>query len=233
MYKAGKVLFFQLTLMFVPNILFAQSHIVHGVVHAFDSIPLIGAEVMIKSLKQSVFTDSSGIFVAPCNEKDKLKISAYGFSDQKVKIDKKTKIVAVNLSLKGNEALNEEIRASAIGYGYVLDKDKTTATASLRKKEASFSRYNNMYQLLTGQFPGVEVSNGEVIIRGTSSYNSSSAALIVVDGVIMESNILNTLRPMEIKDVYVIKDGSAAVYGSRGANGVLIIETLKGGDVYQ
>ena len=197
--------------MFISNTLFAQSHIVHGVVHAFDSIPLIGAEVMIKSMKQSVFTDSSGIFVAPCNEKDKLKITAYGFSDQKVKINKKTKIVAVNLSLKGNEALNEEIRASAIGYGYVYDKDKTTATESLRKNEASFSRYNTMYQLLSGQFPGVEVSNGEVIIRGTSSFNSSSAALIVVDGIIMGSDILDVLRPVEIKNIYVIKDGSAAV----------------------
>lgn len=233
MFKSGKILLFQLSMMFISNILFAQSHIVHGVVHAFDSIPLIGAEVMIKSIKQSVYTDSSGVFVAPCNEKDKLKITAYGFSDQKVKINKKTKLVAVNLSLKGNAELKEEIRASAIGYGYVLDKDKTTATEGLRKNEASFSRYTNMYQLLTGQFPGVEVSNGEVIIRGTNSLNSSSAALIVVDGVIMESDILNVLRPVGIKNVYVIKDGSAAVYGSRGANGVVLIETNRGGDNVQ
>ena len=231
MLLSRKALLFHVFLMLMSSTMFAQSHIVHGVVNAFDSIPLIGAEVFIKSTKQSVYTDTAGVFVAPCNEKDKLKISASGFSNQNVTISKKIKVVAVNLKLKSAKKIkNEEIRAYAIGYGYVTDRDKTTATESLRKNEASFSRYPTMYDLLTGQFPGVEVTRGEVIIRGTNSLNSSSAALIVVDGVIMESSILNTLRPVEIKDVHVIKDGSAAVYGSRGANGVVLIETLRGGD---
>lgn len=233
MFKLGKTILLLFFFVLATNLLLAQSHIINGVVHAFDSIPLIGAKVTVKSTKQEIRTDSSGVFVAACNEKDKLIISANGFSNQKVKISSKIRIVAVNLSLKANRELEEEMRASAIGYGYVLEKNKTTATESLSKNEASFSRYGNMYELLSGQFPGVEVSSGEVIIRGTNSLRSSSAALIVVDGVIMESDILRTLRPMEVKDVHVIKDGSAAIYGSRGANGVILIETRKGGDVYR
>ena len=231
MYKIGKVLLFHVYFIFASNILFAQSHVVHGVVHAFDSIPLIRAEVKVKSTKQSVLTDTLGNFVIVCNSKDKIKITANGFSNQNIKITEKIKLVAVNLKLKpGGKKQSEEIRKYAIGYGYVSERDKTTATESLRKNEASFSRYADMYELIRGQFTGVVVTNGEIIIRGVNSFNRSSAALIVVDGVIMESDILRILRPIEVKDVHVIKDGSAAVYGSRGANGVVIIETRRGGD---
>jgi TonB-dependent SusC/RagA subfamily outer membrane receptor len=103
----------------------------------------------------------------------------------------------------------------------------------LAKNEASFSRYSNIFEMIQGQFPGVEVRNQEIIIRGNDSFHLSSAALIVLDGVIVESDILQNLRPVEVKNISVIKDGSAAVYGSRGANGVVIIETRKGGDVAQ
>ncbi|MBT6765191.1 MAG: TonB-dependent receptor plug domain-containing protein, partial [Prolixibacteraceae bacterium] len=64
----------------------------------------------------------------------------------------------------------------------------------------------------------------------TTSFNSSSAALIVLDGVISDASILNTISPIEVKSIDVLKDGGAAIYGSRGANGVVIIETKKGGD---
>ena len=232
MYKISKFFLVLVYFMFVSNMLKAQDHIIQGVVHAFDSIPLIGAEIMVKSTKQSFFTDSTGNVVIFCNSKDKLKVRANGFSNQNIKINEKIKLVAVNLKLKpGKKKQSEGMQAYAIGYGHVSERDKTTATESLRKNEASFSRYNDMYDLIRGQFAGVEVTmNGEIIIRGTSSFNSSSTALIVVDGVIMDGDILNILSPVQIKNIYVIKDGSAAIYGSRGANGVLIIETLRGGD---
>ena len=211
--------------------LYSQERMIYGVVHAFDSIPLTGAEIYIKSTKQSVFTDAQGNFSAPCNFKDRIEVKEKGFDSKKVKINDKIKIVAINLRLQSAAKMTEEeLRIYAIGYGHVLEKDKTTATESLRKNESSFSRYGDMYELIRGQFAGVEVTNSGIIIRGSNSLNSSSAALIVVDGVIMESDILRVLRPVNIKNVRVIKDGSAAIYGSRGANGVVIIETNKGGD---
>jgi TonB-dependent SusC/RagA subfamily outer membrane receptor len=76
----------------------------------------------------------------------------------------------------------------------------------------------------------VQIVNGEIIIRGKNSLNSSSAALIVVDGVPSDYNVLNSIPPVQVKSINVIKDGSSAIYGSRGANGVVLIETKKGGD---
>ena len=207
--------------------LFSQERIIYGIVNMYDSIPLIGAEVYVRSNKQTVFTDSVGRFTIYTNAKDRVKITARGFSSQKVRITPQVKIIAVNLRPAPGESKDLEYD---IGYGHVMEKDRTTSTTSMAKNEASFSRYTTIWEMISGQFPGVEVRNQQVIIRGNTSFNLSSAALIVLDGVIVESDVINNIRPIEVKNISVIKDGSAAVYGSRGANGVVLIETRKGGD---
>jgi len=222
MKKIGIPLFF----IFVSNLLYAQDHIIQGVVHTFDRIPLIGAEIKVKSTKQSVLTDTLGNFVIFCNSEDKLKVMARGFYNQNVKISRNTKLVAVNLKSKPGEKQREY----AIGYGYVSDEDRTSAVSGINTNDATYLKYSNMFDLIRDQFAGVQITNGEIIIRGTSSFKSSSAALIVVDGVITDGEYLNTLSPIQVKSISVIKDGTSAVYGSRGANGVILIETRKGGD---
>ena len=102
--------------------------------------------------------------------------------------------------------------------------------ASINKDDMDFSQYSNMLELIRGRFAGVQVVGGEIIIRGVNSINSSSAALIVIDGVASDYGVLNSISPIQVKSINVIKDGSAAIYGSRGANGVVIIETKRGGD---
>lgn len=210
----------------LSNNLIAQDRIIHGRVTTFDSIPLIGASVKVQSTKQVVQTDSLGHFSVACNSDDKLHVFAEGFYNQKVKLTGKIKYAAINLKLKPGE----KARELAIGYGHVSDADKLNAVASLNKDDLDFSQYSNIYELIRGRFAGVQVSNGEVIIRGINSINSSNAALIVVDGVPVSSSALNSIPPTQVKSINVIKDGSSAIYGSRGANGVLIIETRKGGD---
>ena len=91
-------------------------------------------------------------------------------------------------------------------------------------------KYSDIYDLIRDQVAGAQIKNGEIIIRGDRSFQGSSAALIVVDGVIWDSEALRTLSPIQVKSIDAIKDGSAAVYGSRGANGVILIETIKGGE---
>lgn len=204
----------------------AQDRIVSGRVYTFDSIPLIGADVKVKSTKQVVSTDTLGNFYVSCNSEDVLKVSAKGFVNQKVKLKSNIRLVIVNLKLKPGEK-NREI---AIGYGYVSDAEKLNAVASLNNNDFDFSIYSNMYELIRGRFAGVQIVNGEIIIRGKNSLNSSSAALIVVDGVPSDYNVLNSIPPVQVKSINVIKDGSSAIYGSRGANGVVLIETKKGGD---
>ncbi len=211
--------------LFTSN-LFAQDKVIHGMVTTFDSIPLIGAKIRVKSTKQIVLTDTMGNFSVACNSEDKLKITANGFYNQNVKLTENTKLVAVNLRLKPGE----KNREYAIGYGHVTDRDKLNAIASLNNGDVDFSQYSDMYELIRGRFAGVQVVGTEIIIRGVNSLNSSSAALIVVDGVASDFDVLSTIPPIQVKSINIIKDGSAAIYGARGANGVVIIETKRGGD---
>jgi TonB-dependent SusC/RagA subfamily outer membrane receptor len=213
-------------LVLINGISLAQDRIVHGRVFTFDSIPLVKADVQVKSTKQIVSTDTLGNFSVGCANEDQLKVSAKGFATVKFKTDEKTKIAIINLKLKPGDK-NREI---AIGYGYVRDADKLNAVATLNNKDLDFSQYSTMYELIRGRFAGVQIVNGEVIIRGTNSINSSSAALIVLDGVPVDNSVLSSLPPIQVKSINILKDASAAIYGSRGANGVVLIETKKGLD---
>ena len=215
-----------LSVFFVFSQVVAQERVVHGIITTFDSIPLIGAEIKVKSTKQAVLTDTLGRFSVAVNKEDKLKIEAEGFYNQKVKIEENTKFAAVNLKLKPGEK-NREI---AIGYGHVNDRDKLNALAQLNNNDADFSQYSTIEELIKGRFAGVQINNGEVIIRGINSINSSNAALIILDGVPASGDVLRSVPPTQVKSINVIKDGSAAIYGSRGANGVVLIETKRGGD---
>ncbi len=205
---------------------FSQERIIQGRVFTFDSIPLVNANVEVKSTKLMVKTDTLGFFSVACNPEDLLKVSANGFSTEKVNLKSNIKLAVINLKLKPGSK-NREI---AIGYGHVLDSEKLNAVAVLDNEDVDFSQYSNMYELIRGRFAGVQVVNGEIIIRGVNSINSSSAALIVLDGIPVDDSILSTLPPIQVKSVNVIKDGSAAIYGSRGSNGVVLIETKKAGD---
>ncbi len=204
----------------------AQEKEIQGVVTTFDSIAVIGAQVKVQSTKQTVLTDSLGRFFTTVKNNDKLKVSATGFFDQKVKLDEKVRLVAVNLKLKPGE----KNREYAIGYGHVSDREKLNALASMNSNDLDFSQYSNVYELIRGRFAGVQVVNNEIIIRGISSINSSNAALIILDGVPVDGSALSSIPPVQIKSINVMKDGSSAIYGSRGANGVLIIETKRGSD---
>jgi TonB-dependent SusC/RagA subfamily outer membrane receptor len=204
----------------------AQERLMNGRVFTFDSIPLINASVEVKSTKQVVTTDTLGNFYVSCLPNDVLKVSARGFTTVKVKLKPNTKLALVNLNLKPGEK-NREI---AVGYGHVKDSEKLNAVANLNSGDMDFSQYSNLYEVIRGRFAGVQIVNGEIIIRGQNSINSGSSALIVVDGIPSGSSVMSSIPPIQVKSINVIKDGSSAIYGSRGANGVVLIETKKGGD---
>lgn len=197
-----------------------------GYVTTFDSIPLIGATIKSLNADQTVLSDSVGNFSISCTERDKLKISARGFYMQKVKVTDQTKFVNVNLELKPGE----KNREYAIGYGHVNDREKLYAVANLNDSDLDFSRYTDLYEVIRGRFTGVTVANnGEIIVRGVNSIHGSSAAMVVVNGSPVESSILGSIPPSQVKNINILKGGTA-IYGARGANGVVIIETHKGGE---
>jgi TonB-dependent SusC/RagA subfamily outer membrane receptor len=158
-----------------------------------------------------------------------LQITAKGFNLYNVIINDKTKYVFVNLELKPGPKNIEY----AIGYGHVSEKDKLYAISSLKNGDVDFSMYNDIFELIRGRLPGVSIENGEIRIRGQRSINSSNAALIVVDGIIVDNSYLSLIPPNTVASIDVLKDASSSIYGSRGANGVVIIETKRGVTDYQ
>ena len=112
-----------------------------------------------------------------------------------------------------------------IGYG-VQDKDKvTTAVSNVKVKKHEAQTYSDMYAYLRGRVPGVQVtSDNRIIIRGIGTNSDATDPLILVDGV--EMTDLSSINPSDVKSVDVIKDGSSAIYGMQGANGVIIIKTV-------
>ena len=220
-----------LVLMIFASFTFAQDKTLVGKITTFDSIPLIGVDVLVKSTKQSYKTDSLGRFQVFCNPEDKLEISANGFYSQKVKVEKGIRLILVNLKMKkGDNNIELAGRYVNVGYGYVDSKSLLNAVSSINKNELDFSVYTSMFDLVQGQFPGVTVEGKRIIVRGTKTiYGSESdAALMVIDGIIVSADDFSNLSPSDVQSIDVLKDGSSSVYGSRGANGVVLVETKKG-----
>jgi TonB-dependent SusC/RagA subfamily outer membrane receptor len=209
----------------------AQDKTLVGKITTFDSIPLIGVNIEVKSTGNIVQTDSLGRFQLFCNPKDRLKIKADGFSTKKVKVKEDIRLIFVNLELKrGDNNYEQAARYVNVGYGYVNSKELLYAISSANNNEIDFSKYDSVLDAIQGAFPGVVVENGEIVIRGITTFMGSqgNGALVVIDGIISSTEDLANLSPHDVNSIDVLKDGSSSVYGSRGANGVVIISTKKG-----
>ena len=113
-----------------------------------------------------------------------------------------------------------------IGYGSMKRKDITSSVSSLQVDQKEVTTYSNMYDYLRGRVPGVQVtSDNKILIRGVNSINLSTDPLIILDG--SEIIDLSVINPNDVDSVTVLKDGSASIYGVRGANGVIIITTRR------
>lgn len=217
------ILFF---FLLIYGTLSAQERYIEGIVTTYDSIAVIGADIQIKSTKMIVKTDTLGCFKTKVSSKDKLKIKAKGFTTQNIKIDENTKHIKINLILQPTE----EAVKYAIGYGYIKDKEKLNAIRQLSNKN-DFSDYNNIYDLIKDRFPEVDVDGNEIFVRQNNSLSTKESALIVIDGIIYEDNDRLEMLPLtEIKSINIIKDSGTAIYGYRGGNGVVVIETKKGNE---
>jgi TonB-dependent SusC/RagA subfamily outer membrane receptor len=106
----------------------------------------------------------------------------------------------------------------------------TDFITSLNKNDFDFSRFNNIFELIRGRCAGVQViDNRYIIIRGINSINSKdNSALVLVDGTPYNMDALKSIEPSQVKSIDFIKDAGAAIYGTRGANGVILIETNRG-----
>lgn len=116
-----------------------------------------------------------------------------------------------------------------VGYGTQSKRNMTTAVSNVKVKKTDSQTYSDMYAYLRGRVPGVMVtSDNRIIIRGIGTNSDATDPLILVDGV--QTSDLSSINPADVKSVDVIKDGSSAIYGMQGANGVIIIKTRTGDD---
>jgi TonB-dependent SusC/RagA subfamily outer membrane receptor len=203
------------------SFLFGQEKVIHGRITTFDSIPVMGASIQVKSTKEVVLSDTLGMFTVACSPKDKLRVTARGFLKPNVKIGEEIKYVMVNLTL----APGPENREVAIGYGHIRDDEKLHSISTLNEDDMYFSQYGDIYELIQGRFTGVQVINDEIIIRGGTSLYGSNAALLILDGVEVNASTFKAIPVTDIASINILKGPDASIYGVKGANGVVMVET--------
>lgn len=203
---------------------FAQTRVVKGKLTTFNRYPVENVEVASKKAKSTVLTDSLGQFEIVCNEKDVILIKAKVFHALSKKVNEDDDYVEANLIFRDSPK-NREI---ATGMGYISHEALTFALAHMADENNDFCNYTNVFSLIKGKFPGVIIKIGStgnegVFVRGQKSIYGDNEAVYVIDGVLASD--ISFVNPCEIATIDVLKDGGAALYGSKAANGVVVIET--------
>jgi TonB-linked SusC/RagA family outer membrane protein len=208
-----------------------QQRISGKVISSDDNQPLPGVSVLVKGTNSGTVTDINGAFAINAAEGAILQYSYIGYLTQELTIGSQTEL---NIVLRPDMNQLEEV--VVIGYGAMNRKDLTGSISSISAEEVKQIPIVRPEQILQGRAAGVQVTQtsaepGGVMsirIRGTNSINSGNEPLFVIDGFPGAGN-LNTINPNDIESIEILKDASAtAIYGARGANGVVIITTKKG-----
>lgn len=224
-----------------------QQSTISGTVTDAKGDPLPGVVVSVKNSKAVTTTDIKGNFSIVANEGDILVFKMLGYVAKEVAVNGKA---FINVTLEeSNTGLNEVV---VVGYGTQIKRDLTSAVSSVKTKDLVLSSGPEIGAMLKGKVPGLTITQNsaqpggglDILIRGAGSVNASNAPLIVVDGFPITDlqqpetggkykggtqSILNSFNPNDIESVDVLKDASAtAIYGSRAANGVILITTKRG-----
>lgn len=235
--KNMKKLFAVVALLLMAVVAQAQGQTVKGTVLDEVGEPMIGATVKAVGGQGGTVTDLDGNYELKVDQKVKqIEVAYVGYRNQKIQI--KNGRADARMSTDKNE-LNELV---VIGYGSVKKGDITNAVAKVKAEELAERPVSNIASALQGELAGVDVqstsgapgSSVQIKVRGATSINEdgNTNPLYVVDGVPMDEGFdLQQLNPQDIESIEVLKDASSsAIYGSRGANGVIIITCKKGND---
>ncbi len=224
-----KVFKMMLTLLFVAFSTAVSAQTISGQVVDENGEALIGVTVAIVNGNGGSISDINGNFNVKAASGAKLKLSYTGYKSVTVAAKNGMK-VTMEPDAVGLEDL------VVVGYGVKKKSDVTGAMNHVDAKELMTKPVNNAFEALQGKVPGVDITSsqrpgelGSIRIRGQRSINATSEPLYVVDGVPLQNGGIETLNPQDIESVDVLKDASStAIYGSRGANGVVLITTKHG-----
>ncbi|GAB3340718.1 TonB-dependent receptor [Larkinella ripae] len=202
--------------------------------------PLPGVSIVLKGTQRGTVSDANGQYKLEVPESGAVLVFSFvGYLSQEVSVGSRA---SVDISLKADDKVLEEI--VVIGYGTARKSDLTGAVGTVKEAELKERPAPSLQQALSGRMPGVQVNTNSgrpggrttIRVRGFSSINSSNNPLYVVDGVMLPqgnqnqfSSAIDYINPNDIVSVEVLKDASStAIYGARGANGVVLVTTRKG-----
>jgi len=209
---------------------YAQEKTISGIV-SDDSGPVPGANVIVKGTKTSVQTDIDGKYAIKAKEGDVLLVTYTGMESSSIKIGASN---SINVKMKASADQLEEV--VIIAYGTTTKEAFTGSASVIKAEDIALRTVTSPIAALEGKATGIQVrsANGQpgsspgIVIRGVGTLNGSTDPLYVVDGIQFEG-ALSTLNQEDIETLTVLKDASStALYGSRGANGVVLITTKKG-----
>jgi TonB-dependent SusC/RagA subfamily outer membrane receptor len=201
---------------------------ISGTVTDKNGMQVEGATILIDFINSGTTSNKKGLYKVKVNNEAKV-ISAASVSGsvQEIQINGQTVInftLPIDIKSLSEKAVNKDDEEEVnIGYGTVKRKDLSTAVSKIDGSGDKYAGYSTIYEMLRNQ-PGVVVNGKSVIIRGINSINSSTEPLYVVDGNAVQT--IENIQPREVKSIEILKGASAAIYGTRGANGVIMI-TLK------
>ena len=195
-----------------------------------EAVPYV--KITVKSSKNPFLSDGKGLFQVSVTDPatDVLVFTAMGYQKQEVPVAGQTNLTVVLL-----EVSQDTKDVVVVGYGTAKSRELTGATSKVKGEDLEKMNMTRMDQALQGQVSGVTVSSNSgspggsanIRIRGLSTFGDNDP-LILVDGVVYDSEGLNALNPSDIKSINVLKDATAGIYGVRSANGVIIVETKNG-----
>lgn len=219
-----------LLLALVVQISFAQNQNVSGTVSDENGLPLPGATVVIEGTTTGVSTDFDGNYSIQANQGDVLLFSYVGYSTQSQAVGASN---TINVSMEQDNALEEVV---VVGYNSTSKEAFTGTATKIETENIEAKAMGNVSQALRGEVAGVNVVTGSgapgsdatIRIRGFGSVNGNRSPLYIVDGAPYASDI-SAINPADIASLTVLKDAAAtSIYGSRGANGVIVITTKRG-----
>lgn len=200
---------------------------IRGKIDDNAGLPIIGATIMEKGTSNGTISDMDGNFSLDVSVGAQLEISYIGYKSQIVNASKKSLSISMR---EDTEALNEVV---VIGYGSMKKSDLTSSISTVNSATISQAASNSISEILQGKVSGLDIQpdrydgeNRSMNIRGTRSLNASNSPLIIIDGI---PGTMTDVNIHDIESVEVMKDASsAAIYGSQGANGVVLISTKRG-----
>src|SRR5665647_377703 len=200
-----------------------KKHYITGQVLDINNKPVSGAMVLIDNKSSDVITDDNGKY------KVKIKADAAIISILNLSSGLMNEVIngrtVINFKLKNVIPQEETVKQENpddevvnIGYGYARKKDLATSVGNINGQNTKYASYQNVYQMIQGEVPGVQVVGKKITIRGIATINASSDPMVLVDGIEMllnDNNTLDVIDPRLVKSINILKGTDAAIYGSR------------------